>query len=67
MVRANASRQSHAEPDEAAGLDDGDPAELALDEMALRQLLAGRRVLGGCCGTDLRHVAAIGRGLAHRH
>lgn len=67
MVRANASRLSHAELDEATALDDGDPMELARDYAALRQLLPRLRVLGGCCGTDLRHVAAIGREMAHRH
>ncbi|MGL4280146.1 MAG: homocysteine S-methyltransferase family protein, partial [Albidovulum sp.] len=60
-IRANASRLSHAELDEAAELDDGNPEELAAAYQALRQRLPGLRVLGGCCGTDLRHVAAIGR------
>lgn len=64
MVRANASRQSHADLDEATELDDGDPAELALDYAALRRRLPRLRVVGGCCGTDLRHVAAIGRRFA---
>lgn len=40
------------------------PAELALDYAALRQRLPRLRVVGGCCGTDLRHVAAIGRRFA---
>lgn len=60
-VRANASRQSHAELDAATVLDDGDPPALALDYARLRALLPGLRVLGGCCGTDHRHVEAIGR------
>jgi homocysteine S-methyltransferase len=59
-VRANASRKSHAELDEATELDDGDPDELARDYRALMDLLPGLRVVGGCCGTDLRHVHAIG-------
>lgn len=67
-VRANASRRSHAELDEAAELDDGNVAELARDYHQLLHLLPGLHVLGGCCGTDLRHVAAIGRScLQHRH
>lgn len=66
-VRANASRHSHAELDEATELDGGDPVELALDYVRLKQLLPGLRVLGGCCGTDLRHIAAIGRRFSHRH
>ena len=66
-IRANASRLSHAELDDAAELDAGDPAELAQDYVRLKQLSPGLRVLGGCCGTDLRHVSAIGRRFSHRH
>ncbi len=66
-IRANASRLSHAELDEAAELDAGDPAELAQDYVRLKQLSPGLRVLGGCCGTDLRHVSAIGRRFSQRH
>jgi len=58
-IKANASRQSHAELDEATTLDDGDPAELAEQYRLLAREYAGLRVLGGCCGTDHRHVAAI--------
>ena len=64
-IRANASRLSHAELDEATALDDGDPLQLALDYGRLGQLAPGLRVLGGCCGTDLRHVTAIGHHFAH--
>lgn len=60
-VRANASRLSHAELDEATELDEGDPEELARDYRALRGVLAGLNVLGGCCGTDHRHIDAIAR------
>lgn len=60
-VRANASRQSHAALDAATELDDGDPEELAQAYAAMCKTLPGLRILGGCCGTDLRHVAAIGR------
>ena len=60
MIRANASRLSHAELDEAVALDDGDPDDLAQSYRRLQGQLPGLRVLGGCCGTDLRHVAAIG-------
>jgi homocysteine S-methyltransferase len=67
-VRANASRLSHAELDEAAELDDGNVAELARDYHQLLHMLPGLHVVGGCCGTDLRHVAAIGRScLRHEH
>src|SRR5205085_2664195 len=58
-VRANASRRSHAELDEAADLDDGDPDELGADYARLRAAHPQLTVLGGCCGTDDRHVAAI--------
>ncbi len=61
LLRANASRASHAELDEAEELDDGDPEELA---NLYAQLLARHphlEVLGGCCGTDARHVDAIAR------
>jgi homocysteine S-methyltransferase len=59
-VRANASRLSHAELDEAGELDSGDPVELAQDYAALRRLLPNLVVLGGCCGTDHRHIREIG-------
>jgi homocysteine S-methyltransferase len=60
-VRANASRMSHAELDEAEVLDDGDPEELAADYVRLRQALPNVSVFGGCCGTDARHVRAIAK------
>lgn len=62
-IRANASRMSHAELDEAQTLDDGDPAELAADYLRLREALANVTVFGGCCGTDVRHVRAIAEAL----
>lgn len=58
-VRANASRKSHAELDESADLDAGDPVELAGDYVRLRAQHPGITILGGCCGTDARHVQAI--------
>jgi S-methylmethionine-dependent homocysteine/selenocysteine methylase len=58
-LRANASRLSHAELDEADELDEGDPEELANEYVALRERLPRLTVLGGCCGTDHRHVSAI--------
>jgi S-methylmethionine-dependent homocysteine/selenocysteine methylase len=60
-VRANASRLSHAELDEAQELDPGNPEELALEYVALRDRLPRLSVLGGCCGTDHRHIGAICR------
>jgi S-methylmethionine-dependent homocysteine/selenocysteine methylase len=58
-LRANASRLSHAELDEAEELDTGNPEELALEYVALRESLPRLTVLGGCCGTDHRHVEAM--------
>ena len=58
-LRANASSKSHAELDEATELDEGDPTDLAARHAALRDRLPAVTVLGGCCGTDARHVAAI--------
>jgi len=58
-LRANASRMSHEELDAAPELDEGDPDELAAQYAALRDRLPNACVLGGCCGTDDRHVAAI--------
>ncbi len=58
-LRANASTKSHAELDEAEELDEGDPAELAAGYRELRTRLPNLNVVGGCCGTDHRHVDAI--------
>jgi homocysteine S-methyltransferase len=58
-VRANASRQSHAELDAATELDAGDPVDLGRRYRGLRGPLPRLSVFGGCCGTDHRHVAAI--------
>ena len=60
-LRANASTLSHAELDEMTELDDGDPADLAARYLALRADLPALQVVGGCCGTDDRHVDAIAR------
>ena len=54
-------RLSHAELDEAEELDTGDPEELANEYVALRERLRWLTVLGGCCGTDHRHVDAMSR------
>ena len=58
-LRANASTKSHAELDAATELDEGDPADLGARYAALRGRLPNLNVLGGCCGTDHRHVCAI--------
>jgi S-methylmethionine-dependent homocysteine/selenocysteine methylase len=61
-LRANASTKSHAELDEAEELDEGDPVDLGARYAALREQLPKLTVLGGCCGTDHRHVGEIIRG-----
>ena len=58
-VKANASTKSHAELDESETLDAGDPADLGRRYAGLRRSFPTMRILGGCCGTDHRHVAAI--------
>jgi homocysteine S-methyltransferase len=58
-VKANASTKSHAELDESETLDAGDPIDLGRRYLALRRSFPTMRILGGCCGTDHRHVAAI--------
>jgi homocysteine S-methyltransferase len=58
-LRANASTRSHAELDASDALDDGDPADLGARYAALAARLPRLSVLGGCCGTDHRHVRAI--------
>jgi S-methylmethionine-dependent homocysteine/selenocysteine methylase len=58
-TRVNASSLSHAELEAAQGLDDGDPVALGGQQAALAAALPALRVVGGCCGTDARHVAAM--------
>jgi homocysteine S-methyltransferase len=58
-LRANASTRSHEELDAATELDEGDPVELARAQDALRPILPNLALIGGCCGTDARHVAAM--------
>ena len=63
-LRANASRCSHAELDQATELDHGDPVELGAQYAALRRRHPQITVLGGCCGTDHRHIEQIGAACA---
>lgn len=58
-LRVNASTMSHAELDAAEELDDGDPVRLAADQLPLLAAFPDVEVLGGCCGTDVRHVAEM--------
>ena len=58
-LRTNASRRSHTELDESTELDAGNPRELGSQYRELRRRLPRLSVLGGCCGTDHRHIEAI--------
>lgn len=58
-LRANASCKSHAELDDSDELDLGDPVRLGIEHRELLERLPQLAVLGGCCGTDHRHVQAI--------
>lgn len=59
-LRANASKRSHQELNEAPDLDAGNPVELGREYAALRRRHPQINVLGGCCGTDHRHLEQIG-------
>lgn len=58
-VRANASARSHAELNASPDLDAGNPEELASQYAQLRARLPYLTVMGGCCGTDHRHIEEI--------
>ncbi len=60
-LRCNASRLTHAELDECEVLDDGDPEELANQYKSIAASMPWLNVFGGCCGSDLRHVAEIAK------
>lgn len=57
--RANASVKSHAELNESPELDIGNPAELGRQHAEFKKRLPRLNVMGGCCGTDHRHVEQI--------
>ncbi len=58
-LRANASTKRHAELNESATLDAGDPVALGRQHRELLSKMKNLHVLGGCCGTDHRHVEEI--------
>lgn len=58
-VRANASKCSHAELNEATELDAGDPEDLADQYVLLKDAIKNLSIFGGCCGTDHRHIEKI--------
>ena len=61
-LRVNASTMSHEELDNSTELDAGDPDRLAVDHARIEASFPAMSVVGGCCGTDARHVAALWRG-----
>lgn len=58
-IRANASSKSHTELDEAEELDEGNPQDFGRQYLDLSDQLPNLNILGGCCGTDHRHIEAI--------
>ena len=58
-IRPNASTLTHDELDAMEDLDEGDLAELISSLELLRSHLPNLAVIGGCCGTDHRHVASL--------
>jgi len=58
-LRPNASTMTHEELDAMTELDAGDISFLVSSLDALRAKLPGLSVVGGCCGTDARHVAGL--------
>jgi S-methylmethionine-dependent homocysteine/selenocysteine methylase len=58
-LRANASRMSHAELNNSPELDAGNPIELGQEYAEFRTRLRNLNVMGGCCGTDHRHIEQI--------
>jgi S-methylmethionine-dependent homocysteine/selenocysteine methylase len=60
-IRANASKLSHTGLNEAPDLDDGNPRELGRQYAELLCRHPQINVLGGCCGTDHRHIEEIAR------
>ena len=60
-IRLNASCLSHSELDEATELDDGDVSELGAQVGAICRDFPHINVVGGCCGTDHRHIREIGK------
>lgn len=58
-VRPNASTLTHDELDAMEELDEGDLGLLGDSFEGLRAHLPNLAVVGGCCGTDARHVAAL--------
>jgi S-methylmethionine-dependent homocysteine/selenocysteine methylase len=65
--RPNASTLTHAELDVMEELDTGDRDLLVRASRELRELVPSLSIVGGCCGTDATHVAALWGVPAPRH
>lgn len=63
-IRCNASCLSHAELDNATELDDGDPVAFGRQISGLQRQSNHLNVLGGCCGTDHRHIEQLSQHLS---
>ncbi len=59
FLRPNASTLTHEELDAMEVLDAGDLGLLTGTARSVRELVPSLNVVGGCCGTDSRHVAAL--------
>jgi homocysteine S-methyltransferase len=66
-LRANSSSKSHEELDASPVLDEGDPAELGAHYGAILERFPRISVLGGCCGTDARHIRVIAEACVESH
>lgn len=64
-VRANASRRSHVELDNATEFDSGNPIAFGREHADLRSRFPQLTILGGCCGTDMRHIEQIATTCLH--
>ena len=60
-IRANACKCSHEELDNSEVLDEGNPAELGREIAEIRLALPHINIVGGCCGTDHRHIGEIAK------
>lgn len=62
-LRGNASCLSHAELNESETLDEGSPTQFGAELANLKSLSPHLTVLGGCCGTDYRHIEQLCKNL----
>jgi homocysteine S-methyltransferase len=60
-VRPNAARMEKIALCSLGHLEDGDPVELGEQMAEVARMLPRTDIIGGCCGTDERHLAEIAR------